>query len=283
MDKVYVRSILLLLFTGCLGSSHAQPERIKHPVEVMTLGTFHFAYPNLDAFQTAEEDQVDVLKEPWQSEIIAIAKAVEAFNPTVIAVERDPSRQQFTDSLYKEYRGGRWELTKNEIYQLGFRLAANLGLDKVYCVDDMGRHYPEILEIFGNETRMAAFEDYYMNSPNLQYVHARIEGRQKVSSIKEELLYYNTPEVINQALSYYLLHPFQYEEEAGDFTGVDFETGRWFNRNLRIFRNVQRIPVGPDDRILLIVGAEHLNLLNYFFEISAEFQFVSPLPFLEKL
>ena len=26
-----------------------------------------------------------------------------------------------------------------------------------------------------------------------------------------------------------------------DFTGVDFETGRWFSRNLKIFRNIQRI------------------------------------------
>ncbi|TVR39512.1 MAG: hypothetical protein EA394_09540, partial [Bacteroidia bacterium] len=68
----------------------------------------------------------------------------------------------------------------------------------------------------------------------------------------------------------------------GDFTGVDLESGRWFNRNLRIFRNVQRIPSDPDDRILLIVGADHLNLLNIFFDISWEFELVSPLPYLEK-
>lgn len=280
MKKTLFISILL---AGWIISGYAQHSRIENPIEVMTLGTFHFAYPNLDAFQTSEEDQVDVLKEPWQSEIIAIAKAIEAFQPTVIAVEWEPSRQSYTDSLYNEYLAGGWELGKNEVFQLGFRIAANRNIPKVYCVDDMGRHYPEILEIFENETRMAAFEDFYTNSPNLQYLRARMEGREKVHSITEELLYYNNPEVINKSLSYYLLHPFQYEEEPGDFTGVDFETGRWFNRNLRIFRNVQRIPAGPDDRILLIVGAEHLNLLNYFFEISAEYQFVSPLPFLENL
>lgn len=283
MKKVCLHSILFLLFMGWLGTSHAQMDKINHPVEIMTLGVFHFAYPNQDVFQTTEENQIDVLKDPWQSEILAIAKAIEEFKPTVIAVERDPSRQQFTDSLYKEYRGGRWDLSKSEIYQLGFRIAANMGLDKVYCVDDMGRHYTEILEIFGNETRMAAFEDFYMNSPHREYSLARMDGREKVSSIAEELVYINHPDIINKSLSYYLFHPFQYEEEAGDFTGVDFETGRWFNRNLRIFRNVQRIPVGPDDRILLIIGSEHLNLLNYFFEISAEYRFVSPLPYLEKL
>jgi len=45
---------------------------------------------------------------------------------------------------------------------------------------------------------------------------------------------------------------------------------------------MQRIPRGPDDRILLIVGAGHLNLLNPFFDASWEFELVSPLPYLEK-
>lgn len=283
MKKLSVFSVMAIVLLGWFANGYGQSGRFDNPVEIMTLGTFHFAYPNQDVFKTSEEDQIDVLKEPWQSEIIAIAKAIEEFKPTIIAVERDPSLQQFTDSLYKEYRGGRWDLTKSEIYQLGFRIAANRGLDKVYCVDDMGRHYTEILEIFGNETRMGAFEDFYMNAPYRQYSLARMDGREKVSSIAEELTYVNQQEIINKSLSYYLFHPFQYEEDPGDFTGVDFETGRWFNRNLRIFRNVQRIPVEPDDRILLIIGSEHLNLLNYFFEISAEYRFVSPLPLLEKL
>ena len=80
----------------------------------------------------------------------------------------------------------------------------------------------------------------------------------------------------------YLKVPFKYEEKEGDFTGVDFETGRWFSRNLRIFRNIQRIPADSNDRILLIIGREHLNLLNWYFDVSDEFKLVSPLPYLEK-
>ena len=61
-------------------------------------------------------------------------------------------------------------------------------------------------------------------------------------------------------------------ETISDYIGVDFETGRWFNRNLRIFRNIQRIETGPSDRILVIFGAGHLNLLNYLFECSPEYR-----------
>ncbi len=278
-----LHSVVFLLFVSWVSISQAQLNKINNPIEVMTLGTFHFAYPNQDVIKTAEEEQMDVLKEPWQSEIVAIAKAIQQFKPTVIAVERHPSRQHYVDSLYKEYRTGRWEPGKDEIYQLGFRIADVMNLDKVYCVDDMGQHYSQIVELFSDSAKMAAFEDFYLNSPNQQYLRARNEGREKAHSIAEELVYSNNPEVINKTLSYYLFHPFQYEETPGDFVGVDFETGRWFNRNLRIFRNIQRIPVEENDRILLIIGSEHLNLLNYYFEISAEYDWVSPLPYLEEL
>jgi len=97
-----------------------------------------------------------------------------------------------------------------------------------------------------------------------------------------ELNELNEPNKIEERLSFYLMNLFKYEEQPGDFTGVDFETGRWFNRNLRIFRNIQRIPHSANDKILLIIGREHLNLLNLFFDISKEFEFVSPLPYIER-
>ncbi len=249
------------------------------PVQVMTLGTFHFAYPNLDVVKTGKDDQINVLKEPWQSEIVSMAKAIQAFQPTIIMVERHPSQQLRTDSIYQEYLAGRHTLGKGEIDQLGYRIAAGMNLEKVYCVDDMGRHYQEILAIMSDSARLAAFENYYMNPPAQH--ERKNRKREKVSSITGELMYINNPEVIQKGLAHYLVHPFLYEEEPGDFTGVDFETGRWFNRNLRIFRNMQRVEATSDDRILLIIGSEHLNLLNYFLEVADGFQLVSPLPYLE--
>ncbi|PKO96850.1 MAG: hypothetical protein CVU12_03715, partial [Bacteroidetes bacterium HGW-Bacteroidetes-7] len=104
----------------------------------------------------------------------------------------------------------------------------------------------------------------------------------KISNIIDALYEANNPDRIKERLATYLLHPFKYEENEGDFAGVDFESGRWYNRNLRIFRNIQRITNKGEDRILLIIGSEHLNLLNLFFDTSKEFELVSPLPYLEK-
>jgi hypothetical protein len=258
---------------------HGQPSKQLEQTQIMTLGVFHFSYPNLDAVKTAEEDKISVLDEPWQSEIVAIAKAIEEFRPTIIAIELNPSRQSRIDSLYQLYQEGKWELQTNETQQLGFRIARNLGIDRIYCVDDMGVHYDNILNLFSDSARLSALEHYYFSSP-YRYITLREAGR--IESIIDHMLYYNHPDQIRESLSVYLLHPFKYEENPGDFTGVDFESGRWYNRNLRIFRNVQRIERDSDDRILMIVGKEHLNLLNLFFDVSREFEFVSPLPYLEK-
>ena len=40
-------------------------------------------------------------------------------------------------------------------------------------------------------------------------------------------------------------------------------------------------PENDNDRILIIIGAGHLNLLNIFFDVSNEFELVSPLPYLD--
>jgi hypothetical protein len=252
----------------------------KEGVKVMTLGVFHFAYPNLDAVKTAEEDQISVLDEPWQSQIISIANAIAEFSPTIIAVELQPEMQSSIDEMYAMWRAGSFAPRKGEVYQLGFRIGAQLGLEKIWCVDDPGHHYKEIEAIFQDKERMAKFENYYFSSSRRDIVP--LPASESVKCITKELIYRNHPDTVRNSLASYLVHPFGYEEEPGDFTGVDFETGRWYNRNLRILRNIQRIPATNGDRILLIVGSGHLNLLNIFFDISPEYQLVSPLPYLEK-
>jgi hypothetical protein len=258
------------------GQSPDSPPQTK----IMTLGVFHFDYPNLDAVKTDDKDKISVLEEPYQSEIIAISRAIYEFKPTIIAVERTPEKQPVIDSLYSQYKADKFNLGKNEIYQLGFRIGKLLDLDKIYCVDDWGRHYDNIQAIFNDSIRLSEFEHYFFNSRDT--VYELPVPQTKVSSIIDVLYEGNKPENIKERLATYLLHPFKYEEQPGDFTGVDFESGRWYNRNLRIFRNIQRIPYSSDDRILLIIGNEHLNLLNLFFDVSREFELVSPLPYLEK-
>ncbi|MGB5893801.1 MAG: hypothetical protein WBG58_06450, partial [Ignavibacteriaceae bacterium] len=69
-------------------------------VEVLTLGTFHFNFPNRDVSKIEIENQIDVLDPEYQSEIEEIVRRISEFKPTVIAIEVDPNKQSKVDSLY---------------------------------------------------------------------------------------------------------------------------------------------------------------------------------------
>lgn len=280
ISKIKLKKFIVLLYSLFLANGlSGQVSNSLSGTKIMTLGVFHFAYHNLDVVTTEKKNQISVLDEPYQSEIIAVSKAIEKYNPTIIAVEMIPEKQHEIDSLFLLYKSDKLILKKDEIDQLAFRTGKNLNLNKIYCVNDFGKHYENIVSLFNDSIRSSKFEDYFIKSRDTIY-GGPITG-EKVSGIIDKLYEINSPDVIKESLAVYLINPFKYEEKPGDFTGVDFETGRWFNRNLRIFRNIQRIPHTAEDRILLIIGAGHLNLLNMFFDLSMEFEFVSPLPYLE--
>ena len=264
-------SILLFSISYLYTKDTPQPK-------IMTLGVFHFHFPNHDAVKTEEDDKISVLQEPFKSEIISIVKAINEFKPTVIAVEQTSSKQEKINTEYLSYKNNKFDLPANEVYQLGFRLAKKQNIENIYCIDDFGHFYETINKLFSDSLRYNKFEKYFHEINKKEDLKAP-----KITSIIDELLKFNQPDYIDSRLSVYLTGLFKYEEEQGDFTGVDFETSRWYNRNLRIFRNIQRIKVTSDDRILLIIGTEHLSLLNHLFKVSSEYEFISPLPYLNTL
>ena len=99
----------------------------------MMLGTFHFAYQNLDAHKTDTANFVDVLSPVRQREIKELAEVIGRFKPTRVYIES--VRQDYHDSLYSAYMQGSYQPDRNEIFQIGYRVARQSNLDKVYCVD----------------------------------------------------------------------------------------------------------------------------------------------------
>jgi hypothetical protein len=271
-----LRLTLLLIFFS--GIAVAQSSK----TEVMTLGTFHFNFPNLDLVRVDKNDQIDVLEPKFQKEIEVIVGKISRFKPTIIVIERQPSKQSHTDSTYNSYLSGNYQLKRTEEEQIGFRLAKQLGLKKLYCVDEWGNFNEKIKNVvYGRDSVEAGrFESYFVNNPDSSKKF-RPAILFKTKGITAALRQGNDESNIKKTLGNYLIGPFKYESTENDFAGVDFETGRWFSRNLKIFRNIQRIETKPTDRILIIFGADHLNLLNYFFDCSPEYRRVKTNDFLK--
>ena len=273
-----MKAILAIILTIFFSGVNAQPSK----TEVMTLGTFHFNFPNLDVAQISKNNQIDVLEPRFQKEIETIVSKISRFKPTIIVIERQPSRQNYTDSIFKSYLLGHYQLKRNEEEQIGFRLAKLLGLKKVYCVDEWGNFNEKIKNVIDGKDSIEAkrFETYFENNPDSAKRFITVPLF-KTHGILAALQQYNDEINIKKSLGNYLIGLFKYESEENDFAGVDFETGRWFSRNLKILRNIQRINTTPSDRILVIYGAGHLNLLNYFFDCSPEYKRVKTNDFLK--
>lgn len=248
----------------------AQPPK---KTEVLTLGSFHFAFRNLDLIKTSTEDQIDVLEPKYQKEIEEIVERIAKFKPTIIAVEIDPIKQAKYDSLYNKYLEGNYKLGRDEVEQIGFRVAKMMKLKTLYCVNSWGRDYEVLNTVLEGKDSLEnkKFMNYFNEYADTlkQYFPKQVF---KTKGIRAELIQKNDPGNINRDMGTYLIGTFKYETKDNEFFGPDFVTGWWFNRNLRIFRNIQKINAKPTDRILVIFGAGHMTLLNSFFEASPEYK-----------
>ena len=248
-----------------LGETNPRPQ-------LLILGVFHFRDAGLDDHKP--QHQFDVLSEQRQNELRVVLDRLADFTPTRIAVERRPEFEDRLNADYRSYLGGEFELRANEIYQIGFRLAKRLGHNRRWAIDARGHDLIQDWDAwrakigeYGQEgldaewaqefRRFALFEDVLIDRQPLL----------------DTLSYLNSDERVRRSHGPYVVG----NAKAGrgeDYLGPDSRT-RWYNRNLRIFNNIQRIDVTAADRILVIIGAGHLPILHLSAKSSPEYRFIS--------
>lgn len=252
-------------------SAPAAPMWPEPPVKLLILGTFHFSDAGLDSYRPKYD--VDILTRERQVEVEDVIERLARFRPTKVAVEAMPAAQQRLDSLYRAYVEGRYTLPSNEIYQLGFRLARRLGHTRVYAVDAKRRFYEPWVD---PDEYAAAHGQGAMLDSSLwalyQRHHEYDDALKMRHSLREHLLYLNTPEQVRRSHGQYVIGNFEVGT-PDEYPGVDAKTA-WYSRNLRIFANVQRIADMRGDRIVLIIGAGHLSIIRHAAESSPQFELI---------
>ncbi len=254
MSFTSIMRALTLVFGLLAASSPARAQETPSapPAEVIVLGVYHFANPGLDVVKT---EVADVLSPGKQAEISAIVEALARFRPTKIAVEQPLARGPRLDSLYEAYRAGAHSLQRDETEQLGFRLAARFEHPRVHPIDHSGefpfgpvmqyaqQHDPEFVTLVEREIARRTDES---------------NRQQREWTIAQILREANDPQRLAEGHGFYMRMA---RVGAGDsYVGATL-LSRWYERNIRIFTNVQRI-AEPGDRILLIIGNGHAPILR---------------------
>lgn len=259
------RAALLLLASAIPLAAQELPPSAE-PAQLMILGTYHFANPGLDVVRN---EIADVLSPAKQEEIARIVDALARFRPTIVAVEQQPSDAAHFDSLYAAYRAGRHQLSRNETEQIGFRLAERQGLDRVVAIDHGGEFpFGELMAYAGaNAPTVVAWIQEVLGA-----VQEDIARQQRDLTIPEILREYNDPARIALGHGIYVRLN---EIGAGDgYVGADLLSA-WYDRNIRIFANLQRL-AGPNDRVLVIIGGGHVGILRELARHDPEIRLVEP-------
>lgn len=233
----------------------AMPALAQQPparAEVLVLGVYHMANPGHDLFNMKADD---VLAPKRQAEIAQLIEVLKKFNPTRIAVEGDGDRIPKT---YADYVAGKHELTRNEIEQLGFRLAKELGHKTVYPVDVDGEFPFQHVVNYAKASGRSKELDAIMEEVG---VVSKAENDYLAShTILETLLYMNADDKVAQDTGFYFREA--HLGQPWDWAGADLVSD-WFRRNMRIYSNIVGLVDSPNERVLAIFGAGHLGWLRH--------------------
>ena len=240
------------------------------PARVLLFGSFHFDNPGLDAVRYTP---LDVMQPAAQAELEALAGRLAAFAPTHLLLEYGAGAEAAMASRYAAWRAGGALPGRNEIYQIGFRVARRAGLERVHGFDadappadgDFWRQLPQWPTV---ERRLMAAID--TESRRLQQAH-------RERSLRELLALCNDPAEDRRNKGFYLQFSEAGSERAPDL-GAD-EAARWWQRNLRMYARLQRLSP-PGSRVLALAGSGHTAILRDLLAADPERMAEPVLPYL---
>ncbi len=278
-----IEKFFLLVFCFLFLSTFAVKAQIgivdrdgKTKPTLVVLGTYHMGTPGNNVIN----GKVDDISTPErQKQIVELVEKLKKFKPTKIAVECDVEDDAKTQEFYDKYLSGKYELTKNETNQIGFRLAKDLDHKKVYCVD-WGIFPDDPLYNYEKYAAKDAELDKFLKD-----VYRKLKEKSDAESerlfklsVADQFILINQPDRIEKDhQGYFDLMRIGLRAE---YVGANYLSW-WYGRNMKILTNIIRITDSPNDRILVVYGVGHAKLLNQFAKESDFYTVESPLKYLK--
>ena len=278
--------VTFVFFVAAAGFANAQAVDVRptgfpvtcapNEVQVMLLGTYHFANPGKDVIK---QDFDDVLQPKRQTEIEDLVRRLALWKPDRVAVEWPWSFTDSTAARYARYRAGTLTPSRNEVVQLGFRIAASLGQSAVYPIDDdsfldfndslkaLNARRPEFKRVGDSITAV------------LQADAKSTNAWMRTTTIVQHLQRLNSDASLHGGNSLGMFGGFLGAGEDNNYGGPQF-LAKWYERNFDMAHNLTRISAPGVRKILLIVGVGHVPPLRNILDEAPQFCPVSPLPYL---
>lgn len=233
-------------------------------IKVLNFATFHMVYtPDANKIEFDEKDNKN------KFETYKIAEMLAEFKPTIICVEIVPNKSDDLKNDYNEFLKNKFYRTKfgGEIALIAYEVGKLAGVKKIYAIDEQetAKYNYNIGNELKNQVDSLTSKNY---NYNLYQDFSKID---KFSTI-DKLKYFNSKGTLEKLINFNA-DILTYSSTKGNFEGAD-EASKFYKRNLRIFSNINQVPVTKDDRIFIIMGAAHTAFLSEFMERSPKYELV---------
>jgi Family of unknown function (DUF5694) len=236
---------------------------------VLVVGAYHFvSKANLVNMQVD-----DPLSSARQAQIKALVTRLITFHPTKVVLEQTSGTSE-VEQHYQDYLHDRWTLEASENYQLGFRLAKQLGLLRVHLIQVAADlDFDSVLAYAKAHAQMYLVEASRELNERVIRRATEIQSRGTVLDVYR---YFNSEAAIrmNDASYSFLCRV----GDDSNFVGADL-VAAWHQRNLRMFAQLSRL-AGPGERILVLYGQGHAYLLRDFIRQAPDMKLVDAEPLL---
>jgi hypothetical protein len=209
----------------------------------------------------------DVLSDTRQKEIAAAVSGLAKFKPTIVAVEWPAD---ITAERYAHYRKGTLRPSRNEVVQLGFRLAKQSGLTQVNGIDVDGDFPYEAVMTYANAHGQGALLES-ANAEIAAFVKDQ-EVRLAKGNVGEVLRWLNDPMLVAQGNGFY--RTMLKVGGGAEQPGADLLTA-WYKRNFLICANLVQL-AKPGDRVVVLFGSGHSFLLRQCVTEMPGYRLVEP-------
>ena len=277
MTRYTLLALGALLLTACNrlepGPETRTTGREPEKVQVLNLGTFHMGYtPDAKSTEFDEHDRENVAR------IHEIAADIAAFRPTVIVVEVAPEYQDELEGYYADYLADPKMPIEDptEIELLAYEVGRLSGTERIYGIDHKLNYNYRIAQEIDNaidSTTVRAYND------NTFAGHPKYAGFNSDSlTVRDRLRMMNEDPFLDFLITVNA-DILTYAGTDGNFEGAD-EAAKYYQRNLRMYSNLNRLELTPDDRVFMLTGASHAAFFRDFFRRSPKYVVVNTLDYL---
>ncbi|MCG8326162.1 MAG: DUF5694 domain-containing protein [Chitinophagales bacterium] len=279
--KITLNILILSLFFSCnnpqeilkIDDESTIVETKDSVIRVLNFATFHMGYTN-DAYSM----EFDENNKKNVDSIHQIAKILSTFKPTVIVVETTPD---YNETLQKSY--STYLKTPNvdfeepdEIELFAFEIGRLSDVKRIYGIDHKLEYNYRIGSEIINSIDSTILNNFQANPfksiPNLNPFENGL-------SLKEKLVRMNHPKLLDLLITANA-DILTYAGTENGFEGAD-EAAKYYQRNLRIYSNLNRLELNKNDRVFILSGGSHTAFLREFMKRDEKYEMVNTFDYLK--